>query len=330
MLRRGVRSLLGANLPYFFGSYAHDLAKNPRFPDWPCDFRQTPAYASVLEARSLGLEAVRVWLCEGAEGIEVDAAGHITGVRPELLERIALLQECALVAGLRIYFGLLDANSALRDNDVVTYSIFASEEQATRFALHVAAPIAKLLDPRVCFALEVVSEPETLTPDCPDEPKTSSSPALSWENMGRAIRIIGDAIRAAQPNLMVTAGTNHAFLPKLWKCGASLTAVDIHVYHANGGLPSRKDLADYVGDARLLELPLLAGECGIPKKPGPEEEFSLCNFAYNADKNDYQAVFLWKIEGDLVDTAPNTRPLTPLGKALLAAMKKRPSSGFTK
>ena len=33
-----MRSLLGVNIPYFFGSYAHDLSRNARFPGWPCDF----------------------------------------------------------------------------------------------------------------------------------------------------------------------------------------------------------------------------------------------------------------------------------------------------
>ena len=328
VLKRAVRSLLGANLPYFLGSYAHDLAKNPRFPDWPCDFRDVPAYGAMLEARSIGLEAVRVWLCEGAEGIEVDEKGRITGVRAELLDRVKQLEEGALVAGVRIYFGLLDANSALRDDDGVTYSIFADADQTRRFAELVAAPIARILDERVSIALEVVNEPETLTPDCPDEPKSSSASPLSWQSMGSAINTIRSAIAAAKPDLLVTAGTTHAFLPKLWKSGANLHAVNIHVYHANGGLPSRKDLAAYVGDEHMLQLPLFAGECGIPKVPGPEEPFSLANFLYNADKNDYQAAFLWKLEGDLIDTGPKQRPPTELALAVKKTMAKRPTDGF--
>lgn len=328
MLKGGVRSLLGANLPYFFGAYAHDLAKNPRFPDWPCDFRDVPAYSAMLEARSLGLECVRIWLCEGAEGIELDANGLITGVHKDLLERVRQLEEGALVAGVRIYFGLLDANSALRDDDSVTYSIFANAEQSKRFAELVAAPIARALNERVSIALEIVNEPETLTSDCPDEPRKSTAAPLSWETMGRAINVIRTAIAVERPSLVITTGTTHAFLPKLWRSGANLNAVDIHVYHTNGGLPSRQDLADYVGDARILELPLVAGECGIPKNPGPDEPYSLANFLYNADKCEYQAAFLWKLEGDLVDTSHKSRPPTEIGQVIRKTLAKRPGTGF--
>ncbi|MBK8168959.1 MAG: hypothetical protein IPK60_01290 [Sandaracinaceae bacterium] len=325
-----MRSLLGANLPYFFGSYAHDLATNARFADWPCDFRDAAAYGPLLETRALGLEAVRIWLCEGAEGVEIDKQGRVTGVQRILLDRIKQLEEGALVAGVRIYFTLLDANSALRDNDEITYSIFADADQAKRFAEHVAAPIAKILDPRVTIGLEIANEPETLTTDCPDEPNTSKSPPLSWEAMGRTIAFARGAAMAERADLLVTAGTTHVFLPKLWQSGAELSAVDIHFYHAGGGLPSRQDLATYVGDPRILELPLIAGECGIPKVPGPDEPFSLLNFIFSADRNDYQAAFLWKLEGDLINSSYKPRPPTELGLALRDALGKRPIDGFTR
>ena len=48
-----MRSLLGVNVPYFFGSYAHDLAPNPRFPDWPCDFDAMRVSGPLLEARAV-------------------------------------------------------------------------------------------------------------------------------------------------------------------------------------------------------------------------------------------------------------------------------------
>ena len=105
-----MRSLLGVNIPYFFGSYAHDLAKNPRFLDWPCDFDAMRVSGPLLEAKHLGLDAVRIWLCEGAEGVVTNAQGHVTGVRPEILEAVRVLEEAGHRSGVRIYWGLLDAN----------------------------------------------------------------------------------------------------------------------------------------------------------------------------------------------------------------------------
>src|SRR5688572_12094008 len=116
------RALLGVNLPYLYGSYGHDLAPSARFPDWPCDFDLMKAYRPLLEAKALGLGAVRIWLCEGAEGILVDGTRSI-GPHPKLLESITLLQEAAALIGVRIYWTLLDANSAARDRDEITRSI---------------------------------------------------------------------------------------------------------------------------------------------------------------------------------------------------------------
>ena len=107
-----MRSLLGVNLPYLYGSYGHDLAPSTLHPDWPCDFDVLEAYRPLLEAKQLGLDAVRIWLCEGAEGMVVDDRRRITGVHPKLLESIRMIEEGAAVAGVRIYFCLLDAIGA--------------------------------------------------------------------------------------------------------------------------------------------------------------------------------------------------------------------------
>ncbi len=327
-----MRSLLGVNVPYFFGAYAHDLSRNPRFADWPCDFDAMRVYGPLLEARALGLEAVRVWLCEGAEGLVLDARGHLTGVRPDLLEAITILEEGARRAGVRIYWGLLDANSVHRDRDEITRSILEDADQAARFADLVARPIAAHLDPAVAVGLEILSEPETLTEDCADARPADGQRSIDWETIGRVLATARQAIHAARPELLVTAGTMPVFLPKLWSCGAGLEALDVHVYHADGGLPSRTDLAEYAADPRILDpgFPVIGGECGIPKDPGPVEPSSLLNYLTNADRCGYHAAFLWKLEGDLVEHAPKKirRAWTELGQVAHTLLQKRPPGGF--
>lgn len=327
-----MRSLLGVNVPYFFGSYAHDLARNPRFLDWPCDFDAMRVSGPLLEARALGLEAVRVWLCEGAEGLALDERGRVTGVRPELLEAITILQEAAVRAGVRVYWGLLDANSVHRDGDVVTRSILEDPDQRARFAEHVAAVVAARLDPRIAVGLELLSEPETLTEDCADARPAGGAPSIAWDTIGTFLARGKRAIEAANDALVVTAGTMPVFLPKLFACGAGLDAVDVHVYHDDGGLPSRADLARYASDPRILDasFPLFAGECGIPKDPGPREPLSLLNYLTNADRCAYHAAFLWKLEGDLVEHAPKKirRAWTSLGHEARALLASRPGEGF--
>jgi hypothetical protein len=327
-----MRSLLGVNVPYFFGSYAHDLSKNPRFADWPRDFDAMRVSGPLLEARALGLEAVRIWLCEGGEGIALDDRGRVTGVRPDLSEAITVLEEAAHRAGVRVYWGLLDANSVHRDRDAITRSILEDRDQGARFAELVAGAIAKRLDPTIAVGLEILSEPETLTEDCADARPAGGEASIGWDTIGRFLAHTKGAIESANDALIVTAGSMPVFLPKLFACGAGLDAIDVHVYHDDGGLPSRADLAGYASDARILDpsFPLFAGECGIPKDPGPKHPHSLLNYLSNADRCGYHAAFLWKLEGDLVEHAPKKirRAWTQLGHDARTLIDARGPAGF--
>jgi hypothetical protein len=233
-------------------------------------------------------------------------------VSERLLESVAVVQEAARVNGLYLYFCLLDGNAWAREGDAITRSILADEAQATRFAERVVRPIVRALDPAITLALDIVNEPESSTAECITD---RSIEPVAWESIGRAIRIAGDAARDER-GLVVTSGTMHVFLPRLLGAGPKLDAIDIHVYHDNGGLPSREDLARYVGDDALFDasLPLFGGELGIPKDPEPKSADALCNYLHNADRLGYAAAFLWQLEGDLVDKTDPARPWTWLGE----------------
>jgi hypothetical protein len=293
-----VQTLFGVNLPWLFGSYGHDLAPNENVRDWGCDFDTLDAYRPLVEARELGFRAVRIWLCERAEGIVTDG-GVVTGVHPTLLESVKVLEECARLVGVRIYWTLFDGNSWKRERDPFTHRIVTDRDETLRFAERVAVPIARALDPEIAVGLEVINEPETMTSECIS---AADEETVEWNVLGRAIATIGDAVRAERPDLAITAGTMHVFLPSLWKSGAKLDAIDIHMYHRTGGLPSRDDLAKYVGDPRIAsdEIPLIAGECGLPDDAPAGAEAHLVDYLRNAQSNGYRAAFLWRLEGVLI------------------------------
>jgi len=127
-------TLFGVNVPYLRGEYGHDLAENGRFPTWPCRFDPMHAYRPLIEARRMGFSAVRMWLCENAEGLKVDERGRIEGVSERLLESVRVVQEAAELHGLYLYFCLLDGNAWPREGDPISRSILAEADQAARFA----------------------------------------------------------------------------------------------------------------------------------------------------------------------------------------------------
>ena len=228
---------------------------------------------------------------ENGEGLLVDADGLPAGVAPQLLRSVGALQRMARLAGLKIYWGLLDGNSWRRNGDALSKRIFSEAAFARAFAENVLPALAPILKPEQCLAMELLNEPESMSAE------VVGAEGLSWEALASGIRFLRDAWRGLQPNIPATAGCQAVFLPGLWsetKKGdsAPVDFVDLHVYHPDGGLPPREDLPVDIGG-----LPLVAGECGRASDAGPDEDH-LLHYFYNAVKLGYEAAFFWKLEGE--------------------------------
>jgi hypothetical protein len=281
----------GINLPYFFDAYGHDLAPNAVIAMGPGEIDPMRIYAALLAARERGFRAVRVWLCEAAEGILMDA-GVISGAHPVLVESVAIIQECASLCGLRLYWTLLDGRSWQRSGDPVSKAILTIRDEAGRFAERVAAPLMRRFDASLTLAVEVVNEPEALSGE--GGPTGSSAPV--WQALGVAIRTIADAVRAEHGATLVTAGSHRAALMALWQNAPGLTAIDVH-QDAAMQLPSRAEVmaAMPAGAVRDDAMPLLSGSCDAT---AAQTEVAL---------EDYSAVFLWRLTEDLI-AAPTSPP----------------------
>jgi len=261
--------LPGVSLPCFLGMYGHDLAPNPLSGAGPRHLDPVEIYAPMLRARELGYRAMRIWLCEGAEGILINR-DVISGVHPVLIESLAVIQESAALSGLRIYWTLLDGHSVRRTNDVVTRAILIEPEHTARFAEMVAAPIASRLDPRVMVAIEAANEPEALMEN--DD---------GWPGCANAIRTIAGAIRSVSAGALVTSGMDRAMAPALWKNAPGLDAIDIHA-KGEHPLPSRAEIMRELALEQAKSLPLIGGCHG--------------DFVSQPHREDYDAIFRWRLE----------------------------------
>ena len=76
------------------------------------------------------------------------------------------------------------------EGDPITRSILTDAETRKRFVSNIVLPIADVLDPNVTFALEVINEPETATPECFDaaEKRAPGAEPVAWEDIGTTIR----------------------------------------------------------------------------------------------------------------------------------------------
>ncbi len=274
----------GINLPYFCEDYGHDLAPNVVVAMGPRTVDPMRIYAVLLAARERGFRAVRVWLCESAEGILVDA-GVISGVHPVLVESVAIIQECASLSGLRLYWTLLDGHSCRRTGDQVSKAILTVRDEAARFAERVAAPLVRRLDSGLTLAVEVVNEPEALI----TEGGPPGASIAEWQDLGGAIRTIAEAVRAEQGKALVTAGSHRAALTALWRNAPGLTAIDVH-QDAEMQLPSRAEVMAVMPTDAVRDdaMPLLSGSCGATAM---QTEGAL---------DDYSALFFWRLTEDLI------------------------------
>lgn len=271
-------TLSGVSLPYFFGNYGHDLAPNALTGLGPRHVDPMQIYRPLLKAHELGYRAVRIWLCEGAEGILMND-GIISGVHPVLVESLAVIQESASLCGLRLYWTLLDGHSCTHDR--VSHAVLTERDQTARFAELVAAPLARRFDARLTIAVEVVNEPEALI----TREAVGNRESAQWRGCGIAIKTIANAIRSARPGTLVTAGSARPTLPMLWGNVPGLDAIDVHV-KARLPLPSRTEIVKELSipAARAASLPMIAGYRG-----------DMTLLTHHAD---YSAVFRWRLEQD--------------------------------
>ncbi len=203
------RPLMGVELPWFAGAYGHDMAPNERREGWPSDFDAFKAYGALVEARELGFEAVRVWLCEAGEGI-VTRDGAVEGVHPALLDAVKAVEDGARLTGLRVAWTLLDGNADGADDRAFFRALVADPGP---FATRVAAAVARALSADVTLAVELMHAPEALIGD-----------GVTWEALAGFLRASAEAVRAARPGTLVTVGTQREHRAGL--AGAGLDAIE--------------------------------------------------------------------------------------------------------
>lgn len=293
------RPLVGVSLPWLAGAYGHDLAPNERRPGWPAKFDAFDAYRPLVEARELGFEAVRVWSCEAGEGI-VTRDGVIDGAHPELIANARALEDGARLAGVRVLWTLLDGNTWTREGDALTHAIVCDPVVTARFAERVVVPLVRALDASVTLAIEPLHAPEALALD-------AASP-VAWESIAAFLRAVGDAVRDARPGTLVVAGTRPELVRSLATRDAKLDAVE--VYTEGAKVLSGESLG--VG-----ALPLIA-------RRDTATGDDLAAHLASAIEQGYAAVFLGRLEGELIDARAKGRPLTDAGARVRALLVSRP------
>ncbi|MFK7986464.1 MAG: hypothetical protein AB8I08_10560 [Sandaracinaceae bacterium] len=277
--------LLGVCAPVLGEHYGHDLAVNPRFPTWPCSFDAMGAARPMALARRLGFGAVRLFLCEGGEGLRLDDEGRVIGVQRRLLESLEILQEAARLHGLYLYPSLLDAGSIEATQDPLTAQILKDPDATSRFAEHVVRPLAAALDPGRTVGLDVLRCPEKVAGD------------VGWPAIGRAVKTMGDAARDGA-RLLVTSGTTIDSLGDLLGASPAVDAVDLEL-DEDALPPTRASLADRLGDAWIRTAPLIVGSAPVS---GPAPMTALLTAMHDTD---VAAAFVWRLSALTDGDGPN-------------------------
>lgn len=288
------RPILGVNIPWWGKSYGHDLGRNQRYPGWPVWYRGTDVSCFLGWLKCCGVSHVRIWLFENGEGLIYDESGGVTGIDSVFQENVRDLVTHLQVAGMSVYWVLLDGNSAFRNNDRITHSILACPAMAASFVANGLTPIWTDIAP-VVWAMDICNEPEALV--------TGSSgnwtnTGVSWANVAQSMRVIRDGLKALAPRIAVSVGSGWHECKNLRSGVYSRLQLDLDFYDFHA---QREDayVSGRAGDSvdRLVVL----GELGVggdPSKAVSREDWScvqkmLAQKLQTALAGDYQAIFLW-------------------------------------
>lgn len=288
--------VLGVNLPWFLGGYGHDLGRNESFPHWPGTFRPNEVAQLLAALKQHGVQIVRLWLFEDAEGIVTNGAGVAAGLDAGFARNIEILADLLREAGISAYWVLLDANAPRRRPDIVTRAILTRNDAADAFFRNVLAPLLPTIAP-VTWGIDLCNEPEAVLAGVHGN---GTGLGFDWAALVPSLRGLAEHIRCAIPGCAVSVGAGYCAevsLPDGRYAPLALDAYDAHFHNSEKGVPNAASLS--------ADRPVILGELGLSPPEATqagrddwlEFQTQLATRLHKAVARGYAAIFLWMTDG---------------------------------
>jgi hypothetical protein len=288
----GSPPLIGVNLPWFGQGYGHDLGRNASHPGWPPYFDPAAARRLLELLAARGVRLLRIWLFEDAEGLELDAAGRVTGIDSAFAHNLGELAALLRELRFRVYWVLLDANSVGRRNDAVTRSVLIDPEATARFCRHALAEVLPGVSD-LAWGVDLCNEPEALIAG---ETGNNTGLGFEWWQIRPALLRLRAAASRSLEGVPASVGSGYQEHRNVAAGVLDLPELDFLDFHSHGmeGPPAH---AGAVAPGR----PVVIGELGVSvpaaarvrRRSWLAAQRQLVRSLHDVLWQGYQAVFLW-------------------------------------
>lgn len=291
-------TVIGVNVPWLHGAYGHDIGRNQAYPGWPASYDSDEARELLTMLRGFGVRKIRTWLFENGEGLVCDSQRRVVAADRTFVTNLRDFVNNLYDLGFEVYWTLLDANSVIRNKDLITHSLLTDAVAAKSFGERVLSEVLPLIA-SVTWGIDLCNEPEAMiagpTGNGTDE-------GCTWGPVLSALAAIRDEVRHLLPGVIASVGSGfqeHRNLKGIsyGHLKPALCFFDYHTYLSGGRIAP---LGECTG-ARGRRKPWILGEvgCSIPQKDRRCRESWLKVQAEIGRKLDriaaegYYAAFLW-------------------------------------
>lgn len=232
--------VLGLNLAWLDGSYAHDFGKSFHHPDWGVAY--DPAHVDALLAmmQGLGIRLLRVWVFESCEGLQKDAAERVTGIEPTFWQNFDDFVFTRLPKyDVKVTFMLLGAHhthecsSPSPVSDPTARRAFFDQAMLPFVARYGVSPWV--------WSIDLANEPEGAVAGSSGNWTTG----VTWTQMRSYLSEGAAAVKTVAPRAFVSAGSGWHAQENVAAgqfSGLGFTHLDFHNYSDSGALATYASL----------------------------------------------------------------------------------------
>ncbi len=291
-------TIIGINLPWWNGSYCHDLGYNHMYPHWPVTFDEHLVESTFSYLKFLDIRVIRFWLFEGGEGLIINENGAIIDLDETYRKNLTKFVELASKHQLMVYYTLFDANSILRNNDFITESIIAKTTNTIAFCNRIVPKVLKIVH-STTWAIDLCNEPESIVAG---ENGNYSTTGYNWLVIMNNLKSIFYSIKQYNPQIKISIGSGFQEERNIMKgmyddIGFELDFFDFHSHRTDGYVP--KNLSIAKGNKKDIIIGELSACENLIKMPSLIEWRCNQNLIWeklHAIKNEkFVVIFLWRL-----------------------------------
>ncbi len=281
--------LVGINLAWLDGAYAHDFGRSFHHPDWRVAYRPDHVEALLSMLQTMNIRLIRIWVFEGCEGLHKDGREYTTGLEETFLANFDdFVFERLPKYDVKVVFMLLGAHHTV---ECSSPSPIADRGARRAFFDHAMLPfVARYAKSPWVWGFDLTNEAEGAVTG----PSGNwSFSGVDWTTMRDYLGEAARAVRGVAPQQRISASSgwhSHENVKVGRFSGLGFNYLDFHNYDDRG------EIASYASLGRGAKV--IVGEAGQHTQSRDEAtQHTAVSTMLNATyRGNYWGIWPWAIE----------------------------------